>query len=37
MAKHSPDGPIFSYDEVDISLIKPRKRVYDVDKDKGGK
>ena len=37
MAKYSPDGPIFSYDEVDISLIKPRKRVYDVDKDKGGK
>lgn len=35
MAKYSPDGPIFSYDEVDISLIKPRKRVYDVDK--GGK
>ena len=35
MAKYSPDGPIFSYDEVDISLIKPRKRVYDVDNDKG--
>ncbi|OEF98266.1 succinate dehydrogenase flavoprotein subunit [Desulfuribacillus alkaliarsenatis] len=31
-AKHTPDGPVFEYEEVDISHIKPRPRVYDVDK-----
>ena len=26
------DGPEFSYEPVDVSLIKPRPRKYDVDK-----
>lgn len=29
-AKYTPDGPEFSYEEVDTSLIKPRPRRYDV-------
>ncbi|PTM58189.1 succinate dehydrogenase flavoprotein subunit [Desmospora activa] len=32
IAKHTPDGPDLSYDEVDTSLIKPRPRRYDVAK-----
>jgi succinate dehydrogenase / fumarate reductase, flavoprotein subunit len=32
IARWSSDGPEFSYDEVDTSLIKPRPRKYDVDK-----
>lgn len=32
MAKYSSDGPVFSYEEVDTSLIAPRPRRYDVDK-----
>jgi succinate dehydrogenase / fumarate reductase flavoprotein subunit len=28
LAKHSADGPVFSYESVDISLVKPRARVY---------
>ncbi|MBI4518280.1 MAG: succinate dehydrogenase flavoprotein subunit [Deltaproteobacteria bacterium] len=32
MARWSSDGPQFSYDPVDTSLIKPRARKYDVDK-----
>lgn len=29
-ALYTPDGPQFSYEEVDISLMKPRPRRYDV-------
>lgn len=32
IAKHTPDGPDLSYEEVDTSLIKPRPRRYDVAK-----
>ncbi|MDA8211624.1 MAG: succinate dehydrogenase flavoprotein subunit [Clostridia bacterium] len=32
-AKFTPNGPQFSYEEVDVSLIKPRPRKYDVDKE----
>lgn len=32
-AKFTPNGPQFSYEEIDISLIKPRPRKYDVDKE----
>ncbi len=35
IAKWAPDGPQISYDEVDVSLIPPRKRDYTTDK-KGG-
>ncbi|PRZ15961.1 succinate dehydrogenase subunit A [Laceyella sediminis] len=31
-AKFTPDGPVFEYEPVDTSLIKPRPRRYDVDK-----
>lgn len=31
-ARWSSDGPQFSYEHVDTSLIKPRPRKYDVDK-----
>jgi len=31
-ARWSSDGPEFSYEDVDTSLIKPRPRKYDVDK-----
>lgn len=33
MATWTADGPSFSYDEVDVSLIKPRARRYDVSKE----
>lgn len=33
-AAWTPDGPSFSYDEVDTSLIQPRARRYDVDNTK---
>lgn len=36
-AKYSSDGPVFEYDEVDTSLIKPRPRRYDVAKKEGVK
>ncbi|WP_366921956.1 succinate dehydrogenase flavoprotein subunit [Metallumcola ferriviriculae] len=32
-AKFSPDGPVFEYEDIDTSLIKPRPRKYDVDKE----
>jgi succinate dehydrogenase / fumarate reductase flavoprotein subunit len=32
IARYTPDGPELSYEAVDISLIKPRPRRYDVDK-----
>lgn len=28
IAEYSPDGPVFSYEEVDTSLIPPRPRTY---------
>ncbi|GIQ68472.1 succinate dehydrogenase flavoprotein subunit [Xylanibacillus composti] len=36
-AKYTPDGPVIEYEEVDASLIEPRKRDYTTDKQKGGK
>ncbi|MFC4075662.1 succinate dehydrogenase flavoprotein subunit [Salinithrix halophila] len=39
-AKHTDNGPAFEYEEVDVSLIKPRPRRYDVAKaaeEKGAK
>lgn len=35
-AIYTVSGPEFSYSPVDISEIKPVKRVYDVEKNKGG-
>lgn len=32
IAEYSPSGPQISYEEVDLGYIKPRPRVYDVDK-----
>ncbi|MHB8170398.1 MAG: succinate dehydrogenase flavoprotein subunit [Thermincolia bacterium] len=32
-AKFTPSGPEYSYEDVDVSLIKPRSRKYDVDKE----
>ncbi|CAH0118399.1 MULTISPECIES: succinate dehydrogenase flavoprotein subunit [unclassified Paenibacillus] len=34
-AKWTPDGPEIGYEDVDVSLIKPRKRDYSTDKKKG--
>jgi len=31
-ARWTPSGPEITYEEVDVSLIKPRPRKYDVDK-----
>jgi succinate dehydrogenase / fumarate reductase flavoprotein subunit len=28
MARHTPDGPKLSYEDVDVSLIPPRPRTY---------
>lgn len=36
-ATYSPEGPIFEYESVDVSLIKPRPRRYDVAKEGGDK
>jgi succinate dehydrogenase / fumarate reductase flavoprotein subunit len=36
-AIYTPDGPKFEYEDVDVSLIKPRPRRYDVAKEEGGK
>lgn len=35
-AKWTPDGPQIDWEEVDVSLIEPRKRDYTTDKKKGG-
>jgi succinate dehydrogenase / fumarate reductase flavoprotein subunit len=35
-ARWTPDGPEIEYEDVDISLIPPRKRDYTTDKKKGG-
>jgi len=32
-ARFTPDGPAFEYEDVDVSLIKPRPRRYDVKKE----
>ena len=37
MASFTGDGPALHFDEVDTSLIKPRPRRYDVDKEAVGK
>lgn len=34
-AKYTPDGPQIEYEDVDVSLIAPRKRDYTSDKKKG--
>jgi len=34
-ARFTPDGPVIEYEDVDISLIPPRKRDYTTDKKKG--
>ncbi|MDP9728217.1 succinate dehydrogenase flavoprotein subunit [Alicyclobacillus tolerans] len=33
LAKYTPDGPVITYEEVDVSLIKPRLRNYAVTKE----
>ncbi|MCL6488693.1 MAG: hypothetical protein K6T76_07110, partial [Alicyclobacillus mali] len=33
IAEYTPDGPKISYEDVDVSLIKPRKRNYAVSKE----
>ncbi|OXS53138.1 succinate dehydrogenase flavoprotein subunit [Cohnella sp. CIP 111063] len=35
-AKWTPEGPQISYEDVDVSLIKPRKRDYSTNKKKEG-
>jgi succinate dehydrogenase / fumarate reductase, flavoprotein subunit len=35
-ATWTPEGPQISYEDVDVSLIEPRKRDYSSDKKKGG-
>ncbi|SFK76402.1 succinate dehydrogenase subunit A [Paenibacillus sp. 1_12] len=35
-AKWTPNGPTIEYEDVDVSLIEPRKRDYSTDKKKGG-
>ncbi|MGG1552221.1 succinate dehydrogenase flavoprotein subunit [Paenibacillus ferrarius] len=36
IADWTPEGPKISYEDIDVSLIKPRKRDYSTDKKKGG-
>ncbi|WP_438444462.1 succinate dehydrogenase flavoprotein subunit [Gorillibacterium sp. sgz5001074] len=36
IATYTPEGPKISYEDVDTSLIEPRKRDYTTDKKKGG-
>jgi len=36
IATYTPEGPQISYEDVDVSLIPPRKRDYTTDKKKGG-
>jgi succinate dehydrogenase / fumarate reductase flavoprotein subunit len=35
-AKWTPEGPTIDWEDVDVSLIEPRKRDYSTDKKKGG-
>ncbi|HEY0827175.1 MAG TPA: succinate dehydrogenase flavoprotein subunit [Bacilli bacterium] len=34
-AKYTPNGPVIEYEDIDVSLIKPRKRDYSTEKKKG--
>lgn len=36
IADWTPEGPKISYEEIDVSLITPRKRDYSTEKKKGG-
>lgn len=36
-ASYTAAGPAFSYEDIDVSLIKPRPRRYDVDKEAANK
>lgn len=36
LAKWTPDGPQISYEDIDVSLIEPRKRDYTANKKTGG-
>jgi succinate dehydrogenase / fumarate reductase flavoprotein subunit len=36
LAKYTPEKPVITYEDIDVSLIKPRKRDYSADKKKGG-
>jgi succinate dehydrogenase / fumarate reductase flavoprotein subunit len=36
LAGYTPEKPVITYEEIDVSLIKPRKRDYSTDKKKGG-
>lgn len=36
LAKWTPDGPQISYEDIDVSLIEPRKRDYTANKKSGG-
>lgn len=36
LAKWTPDGPKISYEDIDVSLIEPRKRDYTANKKTGG-
>ena len=36
LATYTPEGPKISYEDIDVSLIPPRKRDYTSDKKKGG-
>ena len=36
-ASYTAEGPVFSYDDIDVSLIQPRPRRYDVDKEAANK
>lgn len=36
LAQYTPEKPVITYEEIDVSLIKPRKRDYSTDKKKGG-
>ncbi|WP_409345064.1 succinate dehydrogenase flavoprotein subunit [Paenibacillus sp. MBLB4367] len=35
-AKYTPERPIIEYEDIDVSLVAPRKRDYSTDKKKGG-
>ncbi|RAV22412.1 succinate dehydrogenase flavoprotein subunit [Paenibacillus contaminans] len=35
-AKYTPERPIIEYEDIDVSLVAPRKRDYSADKKKGG-
>jgi succinate dehydrogenase / fumarate reductase flavoprotein subunit len=36
LAKYTPEGPKIEYEDIDVSLIPPRKRDYTAEKKKGG-